>query len=100
MTDEKIFADGFSFKRNENAPEFVVGRLSMKVDDAIAFIKTNQNNGWVNLDIKQARSGNYYVELDTFKPTQKQEAQPQAKAKAKPQTAQAMLEEEEEDLPF
>ena len=38
MTDEKIFADGFSFKRNENAPDFVVGRLSIKVDEAIAFV--------------------------------------------------------------
>jgi len=40
--EEKIFANGFSFKRNDNAPEFVVGRLSMKVDDAIEFIKANQ----------------------------------------------------------
>ena len=23
--DEKIFADGFSFKRNEKSPDFVVG---------------------------------------------------------------------------
>lgn len=32
---EKIFADGFSFKRNENAPDFVVGRMSVKVEDAV-----------------------------------------------------------------
>jgi len=31
--EEKIFADGFSFKRNEKAPDFVVGRLSIKADD-------------------------------------------------------------------
>ena len=31
MADEKIFADGFSFKRNDNAPEFVVGKQSIKV---------------------------------------------------------------------
>jgi len=29
---ERVFADGFSFKRNENAPEYVIGRLSMKAD--------------------------------------------------------------------
>jgi len=98
MTDEKIFADGFSFKRNEKAPEFVVGRLSIKIDDAVAFMKANQKNGWVNLDVKQARSGNFYVELDTFEPTQKQEAKPQPKAKT--QTAKEMLEEEAGDLPF
>lgn len=97
MTDEKIFADGFVFKRNENAPEFVVGRLSLKIDEAVAFVKANQNNGWINLDIKQARSGNFYVELDTFKPTEKKEAPKQAPAKATPKQ---LLEEEQEELPF
>ena len=66
--EEKIFANGFSFKRNENAPDFVVGRLSLKVDDAIAFMKEHEKNGWVNLNIKTARSGNPYVELDTYEP--------------------------------
>jgi len=68
--EEKIFANGFSFKRNDNAPEFVVGRLSMKVDDAIEFIKANQKNGWINLDVKKARTGNFYIELDTYSPKQ------------------------------
>ena len=27
---EKIFADGFSFKKRENQPDFVVGRMSIK----------------------------------------------------------------------
>lgn len=66
--DEKIFADGFSFKRNENAPDFVVGRLSIKTEDAIAFLREYDKKGWVNLNIKTARSGNHYVELDTFEP--------------------------------
>jgi uncharacterized protein YgbK (DUF1537 family) len=64
--EEKIFADGFSFKRNENAPDFVVGRLSMKTNEAIAFLKKHDQNGWVNLSVKTARSGNHYVELDTY----------------------------------
>lgn len=63
---EKIFADGFIFKRNPKAPQFVVGRVSMKVEEAIAFLKTHEKNGWVNVDIKEARSGNHYMELDTF----------------------------------
>lgn len=68
--NEKIFADGFSFKRNENAPDFVVGRLSMKVDEAIAFMKKHEKRGYVNLNVKTARSGNHYVELDTYEPKQ------------------------------
>lgn len=66
MATEKIFATGFSFKRNPNAPEFVVGRQSIKVDEAIAFLQANQKNGWVNLDVKQAKGGSYYLELDTW----------------------------------
>jgi hypothetical protein len=66
MAEEKIFANGFSFKRRDNAPEFVVGRQSIKVDDAIAFLTQNQKNGWVNIDIKQSKGGTYYCELDTW----------------------------------
>ena len=63
--EEKVFADGFSFKRQENAPDFVVGRLSVKCDEAVAFMKSHQKNGWLNLNIKYAQSGKPYVELDT-----------------------------------
>jgi hypothetical protein len=70
MSQEKIFADGFSFKRNENAPDFVVGKLTMKVEDAIAFLKKHQNNGWVSIEIKYGRTGNAYCELNTFQPKQ------------------------------
>ena len=63
----KTFANGFIFKRNDNAPEFVVGKLSLKADEAIQFIKENSSNGWVNLDIKKSKEGKYYIELDTFK---------------------------------
>ena len=92
--DEKIFADGFVFKRNENAPDFVVGRISIKVDDAVAFIKQHQKNGWVNLGVKQARSGNYYMELDTF---EAKNADPKGSAVDKYQKKAA---EEEEESPF
>jgi hypothetical protein len=88
--EEKIFADGFVFKRSENAPDFVVGRISIKADDAIAFIQQHVKNGWVNLGVKQARSGNYYMELDTF----------EAESKAKTTTKPTKKVEEEEDSLF
>jgi hypothetical protein len=71
MANEKVFADGFIFKRSENAPDFVVGNVSVKVDDAIAFLKEHQSNGWVNLSVKQSQGGKYYTELDTWKPKEK-----------------------------
>lgn len=93
---EKIFADGFSFKRREGAPSFVIGRQSIKVDEAIAFLKANVKNGWVNLDIKQSKGGSYYCELDTW------EAKPQGQAVpiAPQPAAPALPIEEEDDLPF
>lgn len=92
--EEKIFAEGFVFKRNEKAPEFVIGRLSMKVDEAIAFMKKHEKNGWVNLGVKTARTGNYYVELDTFEAKQQGSAVDKYKDKA------SKKEEDKEDLPF
>ena len=70
---EKIFADGFIFKRNEKAPDFVVGGISIKVEDAVAFLKKHDKNGWVNLQVKNSQGGKYYMELDTFEPKQQQE---------------------------
>lgn len=68
MAEEKIYANGFFFKKNDNAPDFVIGKQLIKVNEAVAFLQANQNNGWVNLDIKQGQSGKYYLELDTWKP--------------------------------
>lgn len=95
--DEKIFADGFSFKRNENAPEFVVGRLSMKVEDAIAFMREHDKKGWINLNIKTARSGNYYVELDTFEPKGSQSEKPKSKSSKPKDTSDS---DDDGSLPF
>jgi hypothetical protein len=84
--EDKIFANGFSFKRNEKAPDFVVGRMSIKVDDAISFMKEHQKSGYINVNVKTARSGNYYVELDTFVPS--------GGSKSKP------TEVDDDDIPF
>lgn len=115
---EKIFADGFLFKRNEKAPDFVVGRVSIKVEEAIAFMRQHEKNGWINLGVKTARSGNFYMDLDTFEAkndSSKESAVDKYEAKAKPppsvpqmngdmanqfNEAQQAQEEEDDDLPF
>lgn len=71
MSNDKIFADGFIFKRRENAPEFVIGNISVKVEDAVAFLNANQKNGWVNLNVLNSQAGKPYIELDTFVPKNK-----------------------------
>ena len=66
---DKVFAKGFNFKRSENAPEWVVGKLSIKLEDAMPFLTQNASGDWVNLNVVQGKQGNYYIELDTWKPT-------------------------------
>ena len=70
---EKVFADGFMFKMNPNSPDWVVGSLSLKAEDAITFIQKHTNKGWINLKINIGKSGKPYVELDTWKPETKTE---------------------------
>lgn len=67
---EKKFTDGLYFERRDNAPDFVVGRASIKVEKFIQFLKDNVNGGgYVNINILKAReAGKYYCELDTWTP--------------------------------
>ena len=103
MSQEKIFADGFSFKRQEKAPDFVIGRLSIKIDDAVAFMRANDKQGWVNLDVKKSQNGKYYLELDTYVPKQgtetKQESSKPTASKLAPVPNPAP-QQEVDDLPF
>lgn len=78
---DKVFAKGFNFKRSENAPEWVVGKLSIKLEDAMPFLTQNQSGDWVNLSIARGQQGNYYIELDTWKPNGQASAPMQAPVK-------------------
>lgn len=69
MQDKQtIFADGFIAKRRDDAKDFLITKLSLKVDEATAFIKKHEKNGWLNLEVKRGRSGGLYVSLDSFEP--------------------------------
>ena len=66
---DKIFPEGFIFKqKRDNAPEWVLGSIAIKVDEATEWLKDNQKNGWVNLDLKESQGGKTYLELDTWVP--------------------------------
>lgn len=96
MSQDKIFADGFLFKRRENAPDFVIGNISVKVEEAISFLQANQKNGWVSLNVLTAKSGNPYIELDQFVPKKKEGVND---IPVKAETVKVEV-EEEDDLPF
>lgn len=72
MNNEAIFVDGMIFKRpSANAPDYIKGKLSVKVEDFAKFMKQHEKLGWINIDLKESRAGKYYAQLDTW------EAEPQ-----------------------
>jgi len=98
MSDKKetIFADGFIFKLPVNAPDWVTGGISVKVDEAIDFLKKHKSKtGWVNLNILEKKGGGHYMKLDTWEPKEKNLQRSAPKA-----PAVASNDEDTDDLPF
>ncbi len=96
MADTKVFADGFYFERRENAPDFVVGRLSVKVNKAKDFLDAQANDrGYVNLNILRSRDGGYYMEVDQWQPKKREDGTWTPKVEES-----QVVENEDEDVPF
>jgi hypothetical protein len=72
MANEKVYGKGFYGKLpRQGAPDYVLGTLNIKVEDAITFLKENANSsGYVNFDIlKQKKDENALsFVLNTFEP--------------------------------
>ncbi len=70
---EKEFIQGmFLNEKRENAPDFVKGSLSIKVDKFVEYLKQKQNSsGYVNIDLLESRDGRLYLKLNDFKPKEK-----------------------------
>ena len=84
---EKNFANGFILSRRDGSPEFVVGNVAINVAEFTNWLNTHKNEkGWVNIDLKQAKSGKYYAEQNTWQPS----------AETTPQQSN----EDDTDLPF
>jgi glycerol-3-phosphate responsive antiterminator len=66
MESTTTFADGLIVKTADNQPDFVIGKLSIKVDEFVKFINANQKNGWVNIDLLKGKSGKPYAKLNTY----------------------------------
>ena len=69
-------AKGFFFdKPREGAPEFVKGRVSIKVEEAIEMLNQYKNDkGYVNLDLLKSKDGGkLYFTVNDWKPEKKEE---------------------------
>ena len=75
MADKEIeFVDGVIVKApHENAPDFVKASISIKVEALGMWLRAKHKAGeeWVNVDVKEAKSGKWYAAVSNFKPGEK-----------------------------
>ena len=63
---DKIFAKGIYFnEKSSNAPDFVLGNLSIKTGEFIEFLKEQGKND-LKLKILMSKGGKPYLEVDTW----------------------------------
>jgi hypothetical protein len=68
MSDEKEFVSGLFIKPPyENAPDFVKCSISIKRADLGNWLR-GKDDEWINLVVKEAKSGKWYAEVDNWKP--------------------------------
>ena len=66
----KEFVDGLIVKApKETAPDFVKANLSIKRQELVNWLSGKQDE-WINLDVKEGKTGKWYAEVNTWKPTQ------------------------------
>ncbi len=70
MANDTKFIDGLIVKApNDNAPEYVKAKLSIKREEMIAWLQ-QQTGDWINADIKVSQGGKWYAAVDDWKPNQ------------------------------
>jgi hypothetical protein len=90
------FVNGLIPKRNDNAPDYAICKLSVKKSEFIPFLNSLDGD-WANMEVMRSKAGKLYAKMDTFEPDQAEVAKQgiaNAREAAKPS------EEIEDDLPF
>lgn len=72
MSDAALIGGLYPKPKHENAPDFVIGKLSINVPQLrewmAAHIKANPGEDWINIDMKVSKAGKGYAVLDDWKP--------------------------------
>ena len=69
---DKEFPKGLFIKEpHENAPEFVKYVVSIKRGELMQWL-ASKTDEWINLQAKTSREGKLYLEVDNWKPQQRQ----------------------------
>ena len=70
MSNDTKFINGLIVKApNERAPEYVKARISIRREELIAWLQSEQGE-WINADIKVSQGGKWYAAVDDWKPNQ------------------------------
>ena len=70
MSNDTKFINGLMFKApNDNAPEYVKAKGSIKREELIAWLQS-ETGEWVNFDLKVSQNGKWYAAVDNWKPNQ------------------------------
>ena len=92
------FIDGLSAKApRQNAPDFVKASLSIKREALIAWLQ-QRHGDWINADVKEAKSGKWYVAVDAWKPDGRQEGNAPRQSRAPAQASAGGF--DEDDIPW
>ena len=83
MADNEIeFPKGLIVKApRDGAPDFVKAAISIKREELIEWLQGREGD-WINLDVKEAKSGHWYSAVNTFRPKQREEQKPGANVPA------------------
>jgi hypothetical protein len=67
-TTEIEFPDGLIVKApRDGAPDFVKASISIKREALITWLQVRDGE-WINLQVKEAKSGKWYAAVDNWKP--------------------------------
>lgn len=69
MSDKKFVPGLFVDKPNDKAPDFVKMKISIKRKDLGNFLR-GETEDYINIDVKEAKSGKWYAEVNDWKPKQ------------------------------
>ena len=71
MSEKEFVAGLYAKAPHERAPDFVKASLSIKRADLGNWLRSKSDE-WINLDLKEARGGKWYFEVNTFVPKKPQ----------------------------
>lgn len=98
MSEEIEFVDGLIVKApHERAPSFVKAQISIKVEDLGKWLreKYKAKEDWINIDVKEAKSGKWYAAVSNYKKNAAEKPAPQPAKKPA-----GKFDDIEDDIPF